>query len=336
MTAHYEVHGALGSPYSLKIRALMRYRRLPHIWVHGAATHQAALSQVKAPVIPVVRFPDGSWHNDSTPLIYALEGLHPGARSVLPPDPGRAFLAHLIEDFADEWLTKAMFGYRWLEEVDQQQMSRWLAFDAFKGGGLAQSQGYAAQFRERQVGRMAIVGCTPENFPLIEASTRAVLAALEAHVVNRHCLFGSRPSLAEFGLYGQISQLGVDPTAQTMMRADYPYAYRWLAHIDDMSGIDGEWDAVDADLPQVVARLLDVIGAVYLPFLVANAAALERNEAMVRFEAIGLPFEQGVFKYQAKCLADLRARYAALDGAARRQVDPALDASGCLPMLVTS
>ena len=103
-----------------------------------------------------------------------------------------------------------------------------------------------------------------------------------------------------------------------------------------MSGIDGEWDAVDADLPQVVARLLDVIGAVYLPFLVANAAALERNEAMVRFEAIGLPFEQGVFKYQAKCLADLRARYAALDGAARRQVDPALDASGCLPMLVTS
>jgi glutathione S-transferase len=336
MTAHYEVHGALGSPYSLKIRALMRYRRLPHIWVHGAATHQTALAEVKAPVIPVVRFPDGSWHNDSTPLIYALEGLHPGARSVLPPDPARAFLAHLIEDFADEWLTKAMFGYRWLEEVDQLQMSRWLAFDAFKGGGLAQSQGYAAQFRDRQVGRMAIVGCTAGNFPLIEASTRAVLAALEAHVVNRHCLFGSRPSLAEFGLYGQLSQLGTDPTPQTMMRADYPYSYRWLAHIDDMSGIDGAWDAGDAELPDVVRRLVDVIGAVYLPFLVANAAALDRGEAMVRFTAMGLPFEQGVFKYQAKCLADLRARYAALDAAARRQVDPALDASGCLAMLVTS
>lgn len=336
MTLPYEVHGALGSPYSLKIRALMRYRRLPHIWVHGAATHQAALAEVKAPVIPVVRFPDGSWHNDSTPLIYTLEALHLGARSVVPPDPARAFLAHLIEDFADEWLTKAMFGYRWLEQVDQLQMSRWLAFDAFKGGGLAQSQGYAAQFRERQVGRMAIVGCTRENFPLIEASTRAVLAALEAHVVNRHCLFGSRPSLAEFGLYGQMSQLGTDPTAQTMMRADYPYAYRWLAHIDDMSGIEGEWDAADADLPEVVTRLLDVVGAVYLPFLVANAAALERGEAMVRFEAMGLPFEQGVFKYQAKCLADLRARYAALDDGARRQVDPALAASGCLPMLMTS
>lgn len=67
---------------------------------------------------------------------------------------------------------------------------------------------------------------------------RAVLAALEAHVVEHHCLFGTRPSLAEFGIFGQLSQLGTDPTAQTIMRADYPYTYRWLAHIDDMSGVE--------------------------------------------------------------------------------------------------
>jgi hypothetical protein len=41
-------------------------------------------------------------------------------------------------------------------------------------------------------------------------------------------------------------------------------------------------------------------------------------------EAMGLPYEQGVFKYQLKCLADLRSRYAALDGAARAAVDPLL------------
>ena len=330
----YRLNGALGSPYSLKMRALMRYRRIAHVWVHGADSRDA-LAKVRAPVIPVVEYPDGTFHNDSTPLNYDLEARHRD-RSVIPPDPARAFLAHLIEDFADEWVTKAMFGYRWLEEVDQVQMSRWLAFDALKGGGLEQSQGYAAQFRTRQVGRMAIVGCTRENFPLIEMSTRGLLDALEAHVVNRHCLFGTRPSLAEFGLYGQLSQLGVDPTPEAMLRRDYPYSLRWLLHVDDMSGIEGEWDAPDAPLPPIVTVLLNQAGAIYLPFLQANADAIAAGAETFSMVAMGLPYSQGVFKYQVKCLADLRARHAALDAAARAAIDPLLEQTGCLGALTAT
>ncbi|WP_353199209.1 glutathione S-transferase [Sandarakinorhabdus sp.] len=328
----YKLHGALGSPYSMKLRAVLRARHIPHVWVHGGKTHAAATARVKAPVIPVLEYPDGQFANDSTPLIYDLEQRHPD-RSIVPPDPGHAFLAHLIEDFSDEWLTKAMFGYRWLEEVDQLQMSRWLAFDAFKGGGAERIEQFSTMFRERQVGRMALVGCTRENFALIEASTRRVLAALEAHVVNEHWLFGSRPSLAEFGLYGQLSQLGVDPTAQAMMRADYPSSYRWLLHVDDASGIDGEWQAGDAPLAPVLTALLAEIGRVYGPFLLANAAAAAAGETMFRMHIDGLAYEQGVFKYQAKCLADLRARHAALDAATRARIDPLLDAAGCLAFL---
>ncbi|MCD1590242.1 MAG: glutathione S-transferase N-terminal domain-containing protein [Roseovarius sp.] len=328
----YTINGALGSPYSMKIRALMRYRRIPHLWVHGPDSREA-LTKVRAPVIPVMEYPDGNFHNDSTPLIYDLEARH-AERSVVPPDPACAFIAHLIEDFADEWVTKAMFGYRWLEEVDQIQMSRWLAFDAMKGGGLQQSQGFAEQFRARQVGRMAIVGCTQENFPLIEASTHALLDALEAHVVDRHFLFGTRPSLAEFGMYGQLSQLGVDPTAQAMMRKNYPYSYRWLLHIDDMSGIEGEWDAADAPFAPIITAWLKQVGEIYMPFLLANAAAIEAGKETFSITAMGLPYTQGVFKYQVKCLADLRARYAALDSAARAKVDPLLAEAGCLDALL--
>ena len=315
----YKLYGALGSPYSMKLRALLRYRRLPHLWVDGAATREA-LGQVRAPVIPVLQYPDGHYDNDSTPVLYDLEERH-AERRVVPDDPAQAFIAHLLEDFADEWLTKAMFGYRWLEEIDQIQMSRWLAFDNMKGGGLEQSQHFAEQFRARQVGRMALVGCTHENFPLIEASTRAVLAALEDHVVNRHCLFGTRPSLAEFGIYGQLSQLGTDPTPQAMMRADYPYTYRWLAHIDDMSGLEGAWEPGFAP---VVAELVRIAGQVYVPFLRANEQAAEAGEETFRMEAMGLPYTQGVFKYQLKCLRELRARYARLEGAARAEVDSVL------------
>jgi glutathione S-transferase len=327
----YRLHGALASPYSMKMRAVLRARRIPHVWVHGRQTHEAATSKVKAPVIPVLEYPDGQFANDSTPLIYDLEARHP-ERSIVPEEPGLAFLAHLIEDFADEWLTKAMFGYRWLAEVDQRQMSAWLAFDAFKGGGARAAQ-FAAMFRERQVGRMALVGCTAENFALIEASTRRVLDALERHVVHEHWLFGTRPSLAEFGLYGQLSQLGVDPTPQALLRADYPNVYRWLLHVDDASGIEGEWQAADAPLAPVVTSLLAEVGRVYGPFLLANAAAAAAGEPMFRMSVDGLPYEQGVFKYQVKCLADLRARHAALPAAVRHRLDPVLDAAGCLAFL---
>ncbi|MEL7317035.1 MAG: glutathione S-transferase N-terminal domain-containing protein, partial [Pseudomonadota bacterium] len=181
----YTLYGALASPYSQKMRAILRYRRIVHVWKHGAIA-QAMTGKVRAPVIPVLEYPDGTFANDTTPLIYELEKRHID-RSIVPADEGHAFLAHLIEDFADEWLTKAMFGYRWLEEVDQKQMSEWLAFDAFKGGG-EQAVAHAKTFRERQVGRMAIVGCTRENFPLIEASTKRVLTALEAQVTSDHWL----------------------------------------------------------------------------------------------------------------------------------------------------
>jgi glutathione S-transferase len=329
----YTIYGALGSPYSMKMRAVLRYRRIPHLWVHGGGAMAATAGKVKAPVIPIIEYPGGSFANDSTPLIYDLEARH-SARSIVPPDPAQAFLAHLIEDFGDEWMTKAMFGYRWLREVDQVQMSRWLAFDQMKGGGIAKSQAGAEIFRARQVGRMGIVGCTEANFPLIEASTRAVLTALEAHVTDRHCLFGTRPSLAEFGLYGQISQLGIDPTPEAMMRQDYPYTLRWLLHIDDMSGIDGEWDAPDAPPAPVVTTLLGIIGALYFPFLLANAAALEAGAETFAFSAMGHEYSQGSFKYQAKCLADLRTRFAALPAGARAGITPLLEQAGCLAPLI--
>ena len=333
MPDYYKIYGMLGSPYSMKMRAVLRYRRIPHLWVHGGDAMAATAGKVKAPVIPIIEYPDGSFANDSTPLIYDLEARH-AARNIVPPDPAQAFLAHLIEDFGDEWMTKAMFGYRWLREVDQVQMSRWLAFDQMKGGGIAKSQAGAENFRARQVGRMGMVGCTEENFPLIEASTRAVLAALEAHVTDRHCLFGTRPSLAEFGLYGQISQLGVDPTPEAMMRKDYPYTLRWLLHIDDMSGIDGEWDAADAPLAPVVSALIGIIGELYFPFLLANAAALEAGAETFAFTAMGHPYAQGTFKYQARCLADLRARFAALPAGARASIEPLLAQTGCLAPLL--
>jgi hypothetical protein len=145
--------------------------------------------------------------------------------------------------------------------------------------------------------------------------------------------------MAEFGMYGQLSQLGVDPTAQAMMRKDYPYSFRWLLHIDDMSGINGEWDTeiADADAPfaPIITAWLEQVGEIYMPFLLANAAAIEAGEETFSITAMDLPYTQGVFKYQVKCLTDLRARFAALDNAARAKVNPLLAQTGCLDALLS-
>lgn len=318
----YVLYGGLGSPYSMKMRALMRYRRLPHDWVQlGTPGAPDALAKVKVPVIPVLRLPDGRHLNDSTPLIRELERLHPGVRSVVPDDPAQAFLAALLEDMADEWGTKAMFLYRWLRARDQEQCAEWLAFDRLTGQGLDAIRGHAARFRDRQVGRMALVGCTQANAPLVEASTDRILALLEAHVVDERYLFGSRPSLADFGWLGQLSQLANDPTPAERMRARFPFVHRWLMQLDDASGVEGAWRAPDAPTPPSIAGLLAVAAEVYFPFLEANAAAVAEGRDTFGFEAWGMRYEQGTFKYQVRCLAELRAAYASLPATARERVD---------------
>ncbi|MGH6956874.1 MAG: glutathione S-transferase family protein, partial [Caulobacteraceae bacterium] len=241
MGAHmYEVYGALGSPYSLKMRAVMRYRRLPHIW-KGVGLESEVRAKVKVPVIPVIRFGPDDWRNDSTPMIEALEAAH-SERRLTPDDPADAFLALLVEDMADEWGTKIMFHHRWAPAADGPTNAFTLVQQAMLDRPRAAIDRAAQAMLERQVGRMALVGCTPENAPLIEATGRRVLGLLDAHVADGLWVFGGRPSAADFGWYGQLSQLARDPSPRAMMRRDFPAAFTWIETLDDASGLEpGPW-----------------------------------------------------------------------------------------------
>ena len=328
----YIIHGGLGSPYSMKMRAIFRYRRVPYIWKQIDIQSREIFAHVKAPVIPIIQFPDGSWHNDSTPMLYTLERLHT-ERSILPADPAQHFLSFLLEDMADEWGTKAMFHYRWYRERDQKQMSEWLAFDRLTGQGRETIEASARQFRGRQVGRMALVGCTPENAPIVEESAAQIMRLIDAHVTEEPFLFGTRPSLADFGWLGQFSQLAVDPTPDDVMREIAPYTFRWLMNLDDASGIEGEWRDPTAPLPHTIRDFLKMAGEIYFPFLIANAKAFEKSEPTFSLTLLGRTYTQGTFRYQQRCLWDLREAYKMLDSAVRERLDPILKEAGCLEPL---
>ncbi len=281
---------------------------------------------VRPAVMPVVQLPNGDYMADSTPILLEIEKDRPSERSILPDDPGHAFLARIIEDMADEWLTKALFYQRFAYETDGLFASRWVMSDTSEPDETSKVEQAAATFRKRQVERMPLVGCTPNNGPIIEASYRRLLAAMEGFVGNECFLFGSRPSLADFGLYGQLKTLATDPTALSVMRGKAPFTEYWVRRVDDLSGVDGTW----SDTPvAAIDDLLRIAGDTYLPFLRANAAAIANGKPMVRVRLLDHDYEQPSFRYQVKCLQWLREAFAALPADAVAAIRPRLEATGC-------
>ena len=81
--------GQYGSPYTLKMRAVLRYRHIPFRWVlHDSKWDDLPAAPV--PIIPVIVYPnsDGSHGEatvDSSPQITRLEKEY-SDRSVIPSD----------------------------------------------------------------------------------------------------------------------------------------------------------------------------------------------------------------------------------------------------------
>jgi glutathione S-transferase len=330
----YRLLGSNASPYALKMRAVLRYRRIAHDWIIMNRDWRARVAHVKPNLIPFLQYPgEEAWHIDSTALIAALEERH-RERSVRPPDPAVAFLNDLLEDLADEWAVKTLFIYRWSDPDDQAYVGRWGGYEWGTSTAPAGSDEADREFRDRQVGRMPLIGAAAENFPLLEACYHRIIDSFEAHVAMDRFLFGSRPSAADFAWYGQLTQLAIDPTPMAVMRGRGPKTDLWRRWLDDLSGHEGEWWDLDACLSGAAGGLLELAGDVYLPFLIANAAAFRDGKDTVTLSLGGLPYRQGVFRFQVKCLDRLRHLFGQLDADAKTRLEPALRQSGCWNHLI--
>ena len=330
--------GAVGSPYTRKMLSLLRYRRIPHkiTWGQPEVVLPTLGIELPKPVLlPTFILPDANGDlaaaTDSTPLIRRLEAMS-SDRSVLPVDPALAFIDYLLEDFADEWVTKYMFHYRWHLQADAENAATVLPLNFRVNMPPEQHDQLKNMIPERQIGRLYVVGSNDTTAPIIDASYRRYLEAMEAHLQTQPYMLGKRPGAADFAMFGQLTQLvGFDPTPRAIAHQLSPRTVAWTSLMEDLSGLEpgaDDWNGAD-QMPATLRGILTEVGRMYVPALLANSRALQAGEKSWEAEIDGSPWTQPTFPYQAKCLKWINEQYQALDTEDRARVDRIVAGTGC-------
>lgn len=328
--------GVGASPFTRKLRAALRYRRLPFRFVVADSKEAEDLPNRPLPLVPYLVAPDADGaltiaKSDSTPILTFLDDMYP-QRRLRPADPALRLLDLLLEDYGDEWLSKCMFHYRWTNAPDTKRAGAYLPYAQMMQMTPEMGAQAAASFTERQISRMGFAGANAITAPVIEASWRRYLEIFDAHIQNAPFLLGDRPGSGDFACFGQMTMLVItDPTPASVAFEVSPRAYAWTERCEDLSGLDvTDADWIDlSDPPPTLQSLMKEVGRVYVPFLLANAAAVTSGAKTIECEIDGQPWVQDSFPYQAKCLRWLRDAYAALSANDRERFDRALAGTGC-------
>ena len=328
-----EILGVPASPYTRKMLALLRYRRIPYrvLWGSHIAPPEG-YPQPKVKLLPTIYLQTDAGREamvDSTPIIDRLESLQP-ERSVRPNDAVLHFLDLLIEDFADEWLTKAMFHYRWNFAPDAKNAGPLIAFGQNLQFDSSAAMAMSESFSRRQISRLPLVGSNAVTAPVIEASFQRLIGVLDRVIERQGFLFGARPAAADFAIFGQLTQLGImDPTSAQLLVHASPRLRAWLDRTEDLSGhADSQWFE-PMDIGAHLGELLSEIGRVYIPFLKANTQAYAKGQDDFETSIDGRPWTQPVFPYQVKCCETLQTARYAMDSKARATLDNVLAGTGC-------
>jgi len=325
-----EFMGVPGSPYTRKMLALLRYRRLRYRLLPGSR-HRAKTDvgryrprpEPKVPLLPTFYGLNDSGSEvavcDSTPLIREFEALSP-ERSVIPDQPALALINSILEDYGDEWLTKAMFHYRWSYQTDidkaAQMLPRWNNLTASE----EEMANKGKEISELQISRLRYVGSNEVTGNIIENSFLRFLELFDKHLNLYPFLLGGRPGSGDFAVYGQLTCMALfDPTPQRLILEQAPRVYAWTEVMEDLSGhelLENDWIVNSGEineLPASLTALLAEIGIIYVSYLLANASAVQNQQAEFKTKISGHQWEQQSFPYQYKCLKSLRSEWLALD-----------------------
>ncbi len=281
MTDSIKLIGNVGSPYTRKMLAYLRYKRIPYEVIWGQpedVLKEMSIEPPKPILLPVFildREGQATAVTDSTPLIREFEEKYPD-RSVLPKDPALNFINYVLEDFGDEWCTKFMFHYRWHFDEDADNAGTILPLginSALKDDELAFFKEY---FAKRQIDRLWVVGSNNDTAEFIDKSYKNVLSIFEEHFKKQPFLLGNYPSSCDFAIYGQFTQLvGFDPTPRRIAYDISPRTVTWVGTLEDRGGLNYSEENLSLDsLSDSIHDLFKEFSISYVPTMIENHKAI--------------------------------------------------------------
>src|SRR6185503_4573472 len=268
----YTLYVMSNSPYSDKIRMYLRTKRLPFVEVRENLRNREQVLKARTgrTMVPVVITPGDDALNDSTAITRRLEEAHPQP-ALRPADPGRRSFDALLEDYADEWIVRAMLGSRWLHEPDAEQNRTIIAADMTCGTHEVELAVAREVFPEGITATLPPMGATRDSLGFLLDDLRGLCGDMDALFDAHRFLGGAEPSIADLAFYGQLNQVRRDPTGRSIVGDPARPHGRWLRDIERRAdGEEPEHPRGTAPDGEALAPLARRIASTYVRFAVAN------------------------------------------------------------------
>lgn len=335
--SHYQFIAAPFSLYSGKARGYLRWKNVPYLEVLSTREvyEQEVMPRLGYGMVPIIITPQNETVQDTTDIIDYFEAKLPGP-GVYPAGPVQKLAALILELFGDEWLLITAMHYRWAYNED-------FAYQEFGNTGfphLPAEERYALgkKAAENFKGSLPFLGITPKSIPAIEKVYEEFLRAFDAHLAAHPFLFGSRPSIGDFGFLGPLYAHNYrDPESGKIMERVAPRVADWARRTHaPQQALSGEFLGED-QVPATLEPLLAIFAREHLPVLQDSIADLQkwvadnpgqselpRITGFHKYKVGGVEDDRAVFPYPLWMLQRVLDHYAGLEGDDKAAADALL------------
>ena len=225
--------------------------------------------------VPVIETGEGEVIRDGAAIIDHYEEIN--GHYFSPPTAKQKTLSLLFDVIGTEGLLRPAMHYRW--DFPEENLD----FLTFHFECYIPPHMDKEQMAQKQMNRMRNAGenfgAVPATFELVESLYVSLMEKLDQHFSQHPYLFGSKPSIGDFGLIAPLfGHLGRDPKSIRLMQTRAIRLYRWVERMNRPEPDIGEFERKDENyLPGdgIPESLVEVLKHIAIDFIPETKAAAE-------------------------------------------------------------